>query len=239
MLDSQLFIFLNSIRQIGEATVRNASQPLDGLLFLLFLVLAALFAIVRVTSPDLISGLLRGVSSARHSMMLLNDGRLGLRFSTVALDIIYVSCVALLLFRLVGNQSFERLIWLFLLVVVFYLSRIILIIFFRIIFFPSETTNIHLHEILLFNKSLGLALLPLLAASYFTLFGEAELLAIASVLVVIVFIYRLIRIFSLMRTHYTYGNLYFFFYLCTVEITPYLVVFKGFLQPNLISAEII
>jgi len=88
----------------------------------------------------------------------------------------------------------------------------------------------YIFNVSLYNNLLGVLLTPFLLVSYFTIFPFQTLLNYMVVpLVLLVFLFRLIRLFIIGRSR---GVLYvyIFLYICTLEILPLVVLYRIFVH---------
>lgn len=97
------------------------------------------------------------------------------------------------------------------------------------IFEVKEAAAEYTYNILLFNKSIGLALFPVvLLVAYAWQLPSGVLVWTGLVLVGIILIYRLLRVVLVGLSTSGVSFFYIFLYLCTLEILPLVVIIKVF-----------
>lgn len=162
---------------------------------------------------------------------MLREGMLEAGFPSIALDVLFVVALSLLIygyFNKTRSYGFELV---FLAVAVYYLLKIILLNLLHWVFFSGRLKDVHLPEVLLFNKVIGIALLPLLIVGFFVEIPTHQFIFLAGLwLVTGLFIYRFIRVLIQFHKSYPYGFFFCFIYLCTIEISPLLVIYIYFIN---------
>ena len=96
------------------------------------------------------------------------------------------------------------------------------------IFYARKLFSEYLYHGFEYNKLMGIILLPiLLLAAYTPLNIRKYVLLVTIGLILLLFMAKVLRliIFSLRNRVL---NVYLFFYLCALEIVPYLLLYKGF-----------
>jgi hypothetical protein len=115
-------------------------------------------------------------------------------------------------------------------IVIVYLVKYI---FSKLLLFIFNDTTIsaeYIFNVSLYNNLLGVLLIPILCVNYFTTFSFQPLLIYIVVpLGLLVFLFRLIRLFLIGRAR---GVLYvyIFLYICTLEILPLVVLYRIFVR---------
>jgi hypothetical protein len=202
----------------------------DTWYFVLFSVMFALVAVVKVADEEYLTTLLKGLFDSNNFYRLKRDGKLSWKITDLLLDLNFVSCISLLGMKFCAVNDLSVLPLIITFVTGYYLIKVFSVKLFSHVFFGNVSYNPHLNEVLAFNKIAGLFLLPLLFVKYFVNEElQGYMLIITISLVVLLYIFRLARIFLQMHSNYSYGSLYYFLYLCAIEISPYLVLFKAFL----------
>jgi len=92
------------------------------------------------------------------------------------------------------------------------------------VFNDSEKFKEYIFNVFLINKILGLALVPIVTLVAYMTSGQGMLFKLGAMLVIVLYIYRLIRGYSIGRAVANLSQFYIFLYLCTLEILPLIVV---------------
>ena len=122
-----------------------------------------------------------------------------------------------------------RVISIFFLVALFFLLKLILIKFLGFLFKIQDLSKLGIFFSLLFDKTLGFILFPLVVIIYFFVFNiSSALLLVSFVLFVICLILKLFWLWEIGINLFGLSRVYIFLYLCTLEIFPLLLLGKGF-----------
>lgn len=117
-------------------------------------------------------------------------------------------------------------------VVLFFLLKLITVRLLGIMFFgKSEQVSDFVYNIFLMNNASGIALIPIVIfMAYFNAIPKPTLIAISSIILIFIYLYRILRTFSISSGEGKISKLYFFAYLCTLEFLPFVVIFKMILN---------
>ncbi|MEI7595704.1 MAG: DUF4271 domain-containing protein [Bacteroidota bacterium] len=114
-----------------------------------------------------------------------------------------------------------------LLVASLYLLKIFIFTVFGKIFQLEKELSVYLTNIFLINEALGLTFLPILLLIIYSPFeNKLWLFYIAFLIFVLFFIYRFIRGISIITSSVKFSKFYLFLYLCTLEITPFVILVR-------------
>lgn len=122
-----------------------------------------------------------------------------------------------------------KVITIFFLVALFFLLKLIVIKFLGFLFKIQDLAKLGIFFSLLFDKTLGFILFPLVVIIYFFVFNiSSALLLVSFVLFVICLILKLFWLWEIGINLFGLSRVYIFLYLCTLEIFPLLLLGKGF-----------
>jgi hypothetical protein len=124
--------------------------------------------------------------------------------------------------------DFELIILLFCLVGLFFLLKIIIIKLLGLLFKVKDLTKLAVFFSLLFDKTLGFVLFPLVVVIYFFSFDISSVILIVSLLLFLIFL--LLKLFWLWKigiNSFGLSRVYIFLYICILEIFPLLLLGKG------------
>lgn len=117
------------------------------------------------------------------------------------------------------------------LVGVIYLVKYLILQFSGWIFGARELAAGYAFILMLINKVLGVVLVPFV---WMLAFGTAWLqetaLRLSLVLLAVLFIYRYVRSYALVRQYMVFSRFHFFLYLCAFEVAPVLIIAKIILE---------
>lgn len=117
----------------------------------------------------------------------------------------------------------------FVLVVLFFFLKIMLINFFGFLFKVKDLSNLAVFFSILFDKTLGFILFPVVVMIYFFIFDVSYYLLLASLyLFIILLILKLFWFWKIGTKSFGLPPFYIFLYLCIFEIFPLLLLGKRF-----------
>ena len=116
----------------------------------------------------------------------------------------------------------------FFLVVLFFLLKLILIKLLGFFFKVKDLAKLAIFFSLLFDKTLGFVLFPLVVVIYFfSVDISSALLMISLGLFMILFMLKLFWLWKIGTNSFGLSQVYIFLYLCSIEIFPLLLLVKG------------
>ena len=116
----------------------------------------------------------------------------------------------------------------FFLVVLFFLLKLILIKLLGFFFKVKDLAKLAIFFSLLFDKTLGFVLFPLVVVIYFfSVDISSSLIIISMGLFIILFMLKLFWLWKIGTNSFGLSQVYIFLYLCTIEIFPLLLLAKG------------
>ena len=116
----------------------------------------------------------------------------------------------------------------FFLVVLFFLLKLILIKLLGFFFKVKDLAKLAIFFSLLFDKTLGFVLFPLVVVIYFfSIDISSTMLMISLGLFMILFILKLFWLWKIGTNSFGLPQVYIFLYLCSIEIFPLLLLVKG------------
>ena len=116
----------------------------------------------------------------------------------------------------------------FFLVLLFFLLKLILIKLLGFFFKVKDLAKLAIFFSLLFDKTLGFVLFPLVVVIYFfSVDISSTVLMISLVLFIILFMLKLFWLWKIGTNSFGLPQVYIFLYLCSIEIFPLLLLVKG------------
>ena len=210
----------------GEALEYGLKEN-TGIYYLLVFFLLLLGAI-RILEPGYFRELFRSVIDLNYIALMSREGKLGLSVANILLDLIFVGSVSFYIFQLEFApvdelKFFEVFLW----VLAITIGHLILTALLGKVFFGMRNIKIFLHNVLIFNRVLGIILLPLVfLGTYVTYIPKQAVFYGIGALIILYFVFRILRALLQMGGMFNHGIIYNFFYLCTVEISPLIVVIE-------------
>lgn len=113
-------------------------------------------------------------------------------------------------------------------VALFFVLKLLLVRLVGFVFYGrSEVTVDVLYNLFIMNKMSAFLLIPItLSMAYLTLFGTQTVIYAGALILLLIYIYRLFRLFVITMNGAKFSKIYFFMYICSLEILPFVVIFK-------------
>ena len=135
----------------------------------------------------------------------------------------------LIIAKIQGTIDSWKIVLFFLLIVLFFLFKLILIKLFGLLFKVKDLAKLAIFFSLLFDKTLGFLLFPIVVVIYFFSFDiSAAILLVSLFLFTILLLLKLFWIWRIGINSFGLPQIYIFLYLCILEIFPILLLAKGF-----------
>jgi hypothetical protein len=214
-----------------QATIRPTVTS-DWILVVLLLCLV-IITWIRFSYKKRLGLILQSSFSKQNLTLLIREGGFGYDMINLSLGFVFIITLALLLYLastgITGNSSGgEGSLMIFLAlvagIIVWLIFRLVLIRLLRWTFKTNETTTFYLMNTMTFQIIIGIFLLPLLVMNVYA--HTPFLLFISLGVGSILFILKLFRGLIIGLSDTNFSIFYLFFYLCTVEILPILVIVK-------------
>jgi hypothetical protein len=206
----------------------NKYQPFY---FFMFIGGFIMIAIIRLINPPYLRNLFAASVNLKLLLNLFKDGIFGFNITNLLLDML---CVAMLS---IGVQIYfyvnhpENFLWILSFITIVYVLKLIAIQLLANIFMGRGEALIHLLMHLLFTRFLGIILLPLLFVILYQPVMEVNILLKWIIIIILTFYSGwLLRLFIQMKTMSASGIIYLFLYLCTIELSPLVILFRDYIR---------
>ena len=125
-------------------------------------------------------------------------------------------------------DSLIDLLKIFNLVIIFFLIKVLLIKFFGFVFKIKDLSKLGMFFSLIFDRTLGFLLFPLIVLLYFFSFNISSSVLIVIIIVVCILLFlKLFWLWLIGTNSFGLPQFYIFLYLCAIEILPILMLAKG------------
>jgi len=214
----------------GAADLLSANTVLfyaiTGVLFFL--------AVIRITFSKYFSDLFRAFFNPTLSQRQLREQLSQTPFPALLLNLFFTLSAGLYLFLILRHFQYITvrqplvLIPVFMgLIMVVYLVKYAFLRLTGWLFNYPEVTTGYVFTLYMVNKVLGVALIPFILVLAFSAPEIASVaLSISVVLIILLFVYRYIRSYALVKNQIFFNKFQFFVYLCGFEIAPVLIIGK-------------
>jgi hypothetical protein len=241
--EEQSFFSGHTLPAVHKSLVREKMHGFDWIWSLVLLVAFILFVIVKVYSPRKLRQMfIAFVKPAAMNQLLREEYAFSDRSSILLLGLSLL-IIPLFAYQASGHFPVDSFLYqfskvrglqtyLFALLFFFgaYLVKITVIRFLAITFSMKGAGSEYIYMILLFNKVAGLIMFPLvMMISFARQLNPDFALYGGMVILVIMLIYRTLRLIQIGISTSGVSIIYLFLYLCTLEILPFVVLIKLFM----------
>lgn len=223
---STLLSIEGEITEIPKSILGNKT-----FIFSMFIILFFIIIFLKITSPEILEDLFNSIRSRKYLLTRFARGKPTLSFNHILLDMLFLLIFSLFIFSLQLKILYLSYIQIFLLITTFFLVKLLLIFLVYKIFFRQKSYNIHITNILSFDRSLGIFLTPIMFI--ITFLGEHQRnisLNYLGYFIVFIFLFRIIRMFRQLNLVYKYNLFYIFLYLCIFEFSLYIILFREIIK---------
>ena len=212
-------------------------------LFYILTGLVALLAGIRLIFPKYFKNLFLLFMQTSMRQKQTRENLLQNNLASIFLNILFmisagIYLTLLILYKHWVDLSFNQLLLygvLFLFVV--YFVKYIFLAFSGWVFNVPEATSAYSFVVFLVNKVLGIILIPFVWIISFSPLPIKQIaITISAGLILVLFLYRYLISFGVIRTNLKVSALHFFLYLCAVELLPLFLIYK--LLVNFVSGSI-
>lgn len=225
----------NPIPDIANPINKNIpKQRADDVLFYLIIGIFLLLAIIRLGFQKYFSDLFRAFFSPTLSQRQLREQLSQTPFPALLLNLFFSFSAGIYLYLVLRYSNYMAgdkplyLIGVFvLLFIIIYLVKYILLRFSGWLFGQPEIMDGYIFTLYLINKIMGIILLPFILILAFSSPLLAKItLDISIFIIILLFVYRYFRVYSMAESHITFSKFHFFIYLCSFEVAPVLILGK-------------
>jgi len=221
------------LQPIHDGAIDKIARSPDwvlGVLVVIFLLLAW----VRIYHLKRLNQLLQAFLYKLHVYTLLRSNDSMLKRINWGLNAIFVLTMSLFLYQFIEHygvklpfvETMNSFLVIVPLLLLLYPVKSLVLQLSGWIFNDSEKITEYIFNIFLINKVLGLFLVPIVVLAAYLSFGQAMLLHVGVMLVVLCYIYRLFRGYFIGRSAANLSGFYILLYLCTLEILPLIIIAK-------------
>lgn len=204
------------------------SAPLNStFLFGVFMVGLLIMGFIRLQKPGYLKALISSLLNLRYVQLMRRDGRLKWTPTNIYLDLIMLFSTSFLIHQLINNSSEASFAFLSILLIVagIVASQLVMALMLGYVFYTLSYILPFILNIIVFNRVLGMGLLPLTFLVNFTdtLSQKIGFLLIGS-LAGLFLLFRALRSVVQMQELLQHGIIYNFCYICIIELGPLVVV---------------
>lgn len=224
---------LPAIIAFRDSTETGRIVMKNGIFYLVVGVLL-LLAILRIAFAKYFSDLFRAFFNPTLSQRQLREQLSQTPFPSLMFNFFFTVSAGLYLFLILLHFQYfmvRRPLYLvpvfITMVIIIYVVKYLFLSFAGWLFGYRETASAYVFTLFMTNKVLGVALLPFILILAFSSPAIASVaMDLSFILIILLFIYRYIRIYGMARNQIFFHKFHFFIYLCGFEIAPILIVGK-------------
>jgi hypothetical protein len=213
------------------------------LLFYILTGLVALLASIRLIFPKYFKNLFLLFMQTSIRQMQTREQLLQNNLASVFLNVLFIASVGLYVTLLIQFKQwadipfYHLLLYSFGILFVVYLGKYIFLAFSGWVFNVPEATGSYTFIVFLVNKVLGIVLIPFIWLITFSpLPVKQAAITISAAIVLVLFAYRYLVSFGVIRSNLKVSAFHFFLYLCAVELLPLALIYK--LLVNFVTGSI-
>jgi len=196
------------------------------ILYFLLVGFLTLLAYVRAYENTYLQELFRAFSDINFIEHLKRQGKFKYRLANLVLDLIYLGTISIFIY----NIQFSEVLTIgqvFLWVLGYFVIKIMFAAVVGVIFYGNDGVKLFVNHLMVFDRIVGVTLLPLVFISAFMEQPYQQLtLGFVGGLLLFLLMVRIGRSLIQVKVKLNYGLLYNFLYICTIEITPLIIVLK-------------
>ncbi len=229
-------LFANhELKPVNSVPVPVAGRTPDWFTIILFVIVAS-FTWIRVFYFRILKQLYSAFFSNLVSNQIVRDENILVQRASILLSFVFYLTVSLFIYQLsmyfdwkigILNQGFLRFLIIALIVAFAYSFKMVVLKAIGELFEIDKPVATYIFNIFLINNITGLILIPVVVLGAYLVFDYQEAIIYFGVgLVIIMFIYRLLRAFRIWMSMQRVSFFYLILYFCTLEIAPLLILFK-------------
>lgn len=227
-----LFVFLLNLLSV-DIVLKYITKPDNDLVTIVFLICYCILSLVSYRYNKRLKLIFKSFFNNRYINQLTREGLVTNEFLNLFLTFLYFFTISLMLFIINKNwginifpkaNDFIIFFLILFIVVSFYLLTILFVNTSAVIFKTKNVSYNYLLLIFIHNNILGVILFPFLIL---TVYLNANLFIYFSIIIlVIVNVYRVIKIIVYKIYPRNYSLFHLFIYFCTLEILPLFLIYK-------------
>ena len=204
-------------------------MSLQDIIFILILFSFLLVSIIKGFYWKHAKLLYMGVIAQRHSNQYLREENAFIYRLNLITFLLMIINFSLVLAKIHPAFSLNTLIMIFTILLIYYLAKKIIVVLLGRLFKQNDLAKLTMFFSLLFDKTLAFIITPLVVISHFFVFETSHIILIFILIITILFLLlKMFWFFKIGRSSFGISSFYIFLYLCVVEISPILLLKKGF-----------
>jgi len=206
-------------------------------IFYILVLLVTLLAIIRLAFPKYFKNLFLLILQTSVRQKQTREQLLQNNLASVLLNILFFVSGGIYIALFIQHKAwvalpfYQLILYSSSILFIIYIGKYLFLLFSGWVFHASEATSSYTFIVFLVNKVLGIVLVPfLLVLTY----SPAPFVQVAFTIsigaAIVLFVYRYLISFGIIRLNLKVSALHFFLYLCAVEVLPLLLIYKLLLK---------
>ena len=203
------------------------------LIFYVLTGLVAALACIRLIFPKYLRNLFLLFWQTSIRQKQTREQLLQNNLASVLLNVLFVASAGIYLTLYIQFKHwvdipfYHLLLYIVVILFVVYLGKYLFLVFSGWVFNVPDATGAYTFIVFLVNKILGIVLIPFVLMITFSPLPIKQItITISAGLTVLLFLYRYLISFAVIRSNLKVSALHFFLYLCAVELLPLLLIYK-------------
>ncbi len=202
--------------------------------FYVALSLLAFFAIFKLLFSKYIIDLFALMFKSNLKSKQIADQLLNTKLPSIILNVFYTIVMGVFCYLIIqyynpdlGKKHFTIIVLCIIAIGTVYLIKYLSLQFMGWLFGAKDIANTYIFTVFYFNKMVGIILLPVVAFLLLNTSITNTLIIVSLFLFVVLLAYRYLKSYLTLQKLTQVSQFHFFLYLCTVEIMPLLLIYKG------------
>jgi hypothetical protein len=216
--------------KLSVLSYRPNQNESKTLLYFSFIFFFFILIIIKLSSPEYFSDLFSSLFKKNYLFSSISKSKFNISLNSLFLDFIFAAVLSYFFYQYLYSRYQTEYYIIFAGLVIFTSIQMLIIIIAYNLFFGSENVNIHLTNLLISNRIIGIIFTPLLFIITYTnsVFQSYGLNILMGIFIIIILI-RIYRILNQLKIIYNFSFLFILLYICTFELSFYFVCFKAVL----------
>jgi len=196
-------------------------------LYFAFIFFFFLLIIIKLTTPDYFTDLFSCLFKKNYLFAKSPKTKFNISINSIIIDFITLCVVSYFFYQYLYTKYEIQYYLIFGSILAFTVIQILIILFSYNLFFGSGNINIHITNLLISNRIIGIIFTPsLFVITYLNPVYQTIGLYILFFILIIILLVRIYRILNQLKIIYNFSFLFIFLYICTFELSIYFLCFK-------------
>jgi len=227
------FNFLKDLRssvnesKLSMFSYRPNQNEFKTHLYFAFMFFFFILIIIKLTSPEYFPDLFSSLFKKNYLFSRIQKSKFNISINSIFLDFIFFTVLSFFFFQYLYARFEIEYYLIFGALLGFTIVQMLIILISYNLFFGSGNVNIHLANLVISNRIIGIIFAPLLfIITYLDRSYQLIGLNILLCVLVLIVLIRIYRILNQLKNNYNSSFIFIILYICTFELSVYFVCFK-------------